>query len=278
MRKLLLALALFPLLASAETLPVAGATDARVRKVSYNPNQVVRIPTFYGVSTHIQFEADEALVDVASGDDSAWEIKPRKTHLFIRPMLDQADTNLTVTTTKGRVYQFILEVQKLNDKDPSAWRDKGNIYSLSFTYPEVEEAKAQAAANKRLAADQQQEAEKRLAAAKQHGSNIDYWVAGNPDVSPTSVSDDGNFTRISFDRNRMMPAIYEEDFEGKEHLVPWNVEGNTIVLHRVYRKLILRKGNVVACLVNKGFSLDGGRDLDTGTVSSGVERVVKGGK
>lgn len=279
MRKLLLALILVPLLANAESLPVPGSTDPRVRKVAYNPNQVYRVPTFYGVNTHIQFESDEVLQDVASGDDTAWDIKPRKTHLFIRPLEHKPDTNLTVTTSKGRVYQFMLVLSKLDEKDENAWRNGELIYSLSFTYPEVEAARAKTALAESDAKAKQKLAEAKLHAGRLDGqSNEDYWIAGNPDASPTRVTDDGSFTRITFSHGRRMPAVYEVDQAGNEHLVPWNVEGNTLVLHRVYRKLVLRKGDAVACLVNKSFSLDGGRDMESGTVSPNVERVVRGAK
>ncbi|MGV8294310.1 TrbG/VirB9 family P-type conjugative transfer protein, partial [Pseudomonas aeruginosa] len=66
--------------------------------------------------------------------------------------------------------------------------------------------------------------------------------------------DDGTFTRITFANNRRMPAVYEQDEKGNEHLVNWTVEGDSMIVHRVYRKLVLRKGDAVACLVNKGYS------------------------
>jgi type IV secretion system protein VirB9 len=55
-----------------------------------------------------------------------------------------------------------------------------------------------------------------------------------------------------------------------------NVEGNEIVVQRLVRQLTLRKGNAVACVVNKAFDLDGGKDNTTGTVAPDVERVIKG--
>lgn len=55
--------------AFAEVSPQRGAYDARVRIVDYNPNDVVRLTTFFGVSTHVQFGDKEKILDIATGDD-----------------------------------------------------------------------------------------------------------------------------------------------------------------------------------------------------------------
>jgi type IV secretion system protein VirB9 len=281
MKKLLLAVALaaaFPIVAQAEISPQRGAYDARVRVVDYNPANVVRLTTFYGVSTHIQFGDGEIIKDIATGDDQAWALVPRSgNHLFIKPRATNADTNLTVITNK-RVYQFALMVRDSDRKNQEAWRDPNLVFSLSFRYPDEELAKQQALAK----AEQQQaikrDVQSRLETAKSEVRNYDYWLAGALEVSPTEVHDNGRFTRLIFGNNRDMPAIYAVDSEGEESLINANVEGNAIVVHRVYRKLILRKGNYVACLVNKSFDFDKGRDNTSGTVAPDVQRVLKESK
>src|SRR3989338_4792029 len=111
-RFLIAALVLVPALACAEVSPQRGAYDARVRVVDYNPANVVRLTTFYGVSTHVQFGDGETIKDIATGDDQAWALITRSgNHLFIKPRATQADTNLTVITDK-RVYQFALVVRE----------------------------------------------------------------------------------------------------------------------------------------------------------------------
>ena len=116
----------------------------------------------------------------------------------------------------------------------------------------------------------------RLAAAKQMVGNTDYWAAGSAEITPTGASDDGRFIRLTFSNNRDMPAVYAVDGEGNEALVNTNVDGNMIVVQRMVRRLTLRKGIAVVCVVNKSFDLSGGRDNNTGTVSQSVERVIKG--
>lgn len=265
-----------PALAWAELTPEPGTLDPRVRVVDYTPLNVVKLSTFYGVSTHVQFGAGETIRDIAVGDDQAWKIVPRGNHLFIKPQATKADTNITVVTDK-RTYQFSLVVTPRQLKDATAWRDPNLIYSLSFRYPEEEAAKLAAKSKSDALKARLGEVTSKLAGAGKEGQNFDYWVAGSKEVSPTAARDDGRFIYLVFNNNRDMPAIYSVDDEGNEALINTNVvDGNTIVVQRLVRQLRLRKGNAVACVVNKAFDLDGGADNTSGTVAPDVERVLKG--
>lgn len=269
MKRIVLIGLLLPALALAEITPPKGNYDPRVRIVDYNPLNVVKLPTFYGVSTHIQFSPSETIRDVAVGDDQAWKVIPRGSNLFIKPQAEKADTNVTVITDK-RIYQFALVVQPRRVKDSTAWADPNLIFSLAFRYPEEEAAKATAAAK-------QSEIRGKLSDATKAGQNFDYWVAGSAEISPTSARDDGRFIYLTFTNNRDMPAVYSVDEQGNEALINTNViDGNTIVIQRMVRHLMLRKGSAVASVVNKSFNFDGGIDNITGTVSPDVERVIKG--
>jgi len=264
--------------ANAEVSPPRGAYDARVRVVDYNPQNVVRLTTFYGVSTHVQFGSGESILDIASGDDGAWKMVPRSgNHLFIKPQLDNADTNLTVVTSK-RTYQFALIVRPADRNDEKAWHDPNLIFSLSFRYPDEILAQQQADALALKKKADKQRINQRFEQAKLDGpgTNGDYWIAGAAEVSPTAAKDNGQFMRLTFANNRDIPAFFEEDSDGNEHKVATNVEGNVVVVHRMYRKLVMRKGNYVACLVNKRFAFDSGRDNTSGTSAPDVKRVIKG--
>lgn len=275
MKRLLCIVFLFPVLAWAELTPPKGRLDSRVRVADYHPAEVYKIRTFYGVSTHVQFGEGETMTDVALGDTEAWEVEPRKSHLFIKPKAQKADTNLTVVTNK-RVYQFALVVEPRGVRDDKAWKDPDLVYSLSFRYPDEEAARLSARATVAEATAARDKVKDRLAEAKKRDENRDYWVAGSEEVSPTAARDDGRFIYLTFSLNRDMPAVYAVDGEGNESLLNTNVEGNEIVVQRMVRKLILRKGKAVACVVNKSFDLNGGSDNTTGTVAPDVERVIKG--
>ncbi|MCB1965701.1 MAG: P-type conjugative transfer protein VirB9 [Candidatus Accumulibacter sp.] len=276
MKRLLLIGLLVPAMAMAEITPPKGDYDPRVRIVDYNPLNVVKLATFYGVSTHVQFADGETIRDVAVGDDQAWKVVPRGSHLFIKPQAEKADTNVTVITDK-RTYQFALVVQPRAVKDSTAWADPNLIFSLAFRYPDEEAAKAAASAQKEALQARLGEIKGKLSDATKEGQNFDYWVAGSEEISPTAARDDGRFIYLTFTNNRDMPAVYSVDEQGNEALINTNViDGNTIVVQRLVRRLILRKGIAVASVVNKSFDLGGGMDNTTGTVSPDVERVIKG--
>lgn len=275
MKKFVLLALLVPAMALAELDPAKGQYDARVRVVEYNPADVVKLTTFFGVSTHVQFGPKETIKDVAVGDEQAWAIVPRGNHLFIKPKAQKADTNVTVVTDQ-RVYHFALVVESRKITDATAWRDPSLVFSLSFRYPDEEATRLSAEAKAMEAKARQGEMKSRLGAAKGGEINRDYWVAGAEEVSPTAARDDGRFIYLTFANNKDMPAIYASDDEGNEALVNTNVEGNEIVVQRLVRKLTLRKGGFVACLVNKAFDINGGSDNTSGTVAPTVERVIKG--
>lgn len=274
--KIIVVLALLvPLAALAEITPMKGKYDPRVRIVEYNPLNVVKITTFYGVSSHVQFAEGETITDVAVGDDQGWKIVWRTNHLFVKPLAHKADTNVTVLTDR-RAYQFALVVQPKPVKDSTAWSDPDLIFSLQFRYPSEEASKQEAKANEESIKERLQEAK---VAQPRERHNKDYWVAGSEEVSPTAAHDDGRFIYLTFSNNRDMPAVYAVDNEGNEALINKNViDGNTIVVQRLVRRLILRKGGAVASVVNKSFDLDGGSDNTTGTIASNVMRILKGGK
>ena len=278
MKRLLLLALLLPAFALAELTPEKGEYDPRVRVVDYNPLNVVKLSTFYGVSTHVQFADAETIRDVAVGDDQAWKVVPRGNHLFIKPQATNADTNVTVVTDK-RTYQFALVVQPRPVKDSTAWADPNLIFSLTFRYPDEEAAKFAADAKKEALQTRLGEIKGKLTDAKEKGQNIDYWVAGSEEISPTAARDDGRFIYLTFSNNRDMPAVYSVDAGGNEALINTNViDGNTIVIQRLVPRLILRKGDAVASVVNKSFDLNGGVDNTSGTVAPDVERVIKGAR
>lgn len=269
----------FPMLAWGEITPQPGRFDPRVRMVEYNAQDVVNITTYYGVSTHIHFGEGEIIEDksIGAGDPDAWfiNVSGNKNNLFVKPKQKFADMNMTVITNK-RVYQFALNVDPHPLKNLKTWRSKLLTYSLSFVYPDEEQAKALSLTQIGDVRSRLGDVKEKLADAKREGQNFDYWMAGSEDISPTAARDDGRFTYLTFSNNRDMPAIYSVNNAGKEALINTNVDGNTIAVHRVVRKLVLRKGDAVVCVVNKSFDPDGGTDNTSGTIAPDVRRVIRG--
>jgi type IV secretion system protein VirB9 len=56
--------------------PSPGQRDARVRTVTYDPANVVKVNGVIRASTQVVFADDEEVAHVAIGDSVAWEVAP----------------------------------------------------------------------------------------------------------------------------------------------------------------------------------------------------------
>ena len=135
---------------------------------------------------------------------------------------------------------------------------KPPVYVVRFKYPEA--AVAAPAEPERKAVIRNQE----------------YWACGALELKPIEVFDDGVQTHLRFGSRGEWPAIFVANAEGSEGLVNFHAEGDVAVVHRVARRMVLSRGERVACVENRALAGPGGR-LPTGTVSDEVERVTRGG-
>ncbi len=259
----------------AEVLPPKGNTDGRVRVVDYDPMNVIRLVTQFGVSTHVEFPEEELVQDVAVGDDQAWKLVPRRNHLFIKPVAEKADTNVTVVTSK-HTYNFALTVKSQNGTADASWSDADLIYTLYFRYPGEERKKKEAAKKEKIQKEKEAVVKAEL---EQKGPirNIHYFRQGSDLIAPVEAWDDGRFTYLTFAQVQDIPAVYLEDDDGKEALVNTTFQDrSTIVIHRVVPRLIIRQGDQVARIENRSFTTEQ-KWTETGTTSPTIQRVEKTG-
>ncbi len=92
---------------------------------------------------------------------------------------------------------------------------------------------------------------------------------------PVAASDDGVHTRLSFAAKAEQPAVFILNEDGTESLLNFSMDEGDLILHRVARRLILRRGHLAGCVVNKGYTGSGER-LNSHTVSEDVERTTRG--
>lgn len=249
-------------LCSAEVFPVRGDGDPRVRSARYLPDEVYRVQGFVGYQIDFQFEPGESFVGLAAGDIEGLMFVAQDNHLFLKPRVAFVGTNLTILTTR-RQYQFDYTA---SSRRPAS-TDPDLIYAIRFEYPSQKPSQNTAAPD---AIDQ------RLAMAPSMRSrNTDYWFCGNSELKPVSAWDDGVHTHIRFDVTAEWPVIFVLGSDGAESLLNFNVEDGDVVVHRVARQFVLRRGALSACVVNKGFA-ESGRRLDSGTIAPDVERDAKG--
>ncbi len=247
----------------AETIPPRGEVDARVRVVPYNPDDVFKLHGYVGYQIHIQWAHGEELVSLGAGDAAGFDIGAEKNHFFIKPTQEKVSTNLTVLTNR-RAYHFDYKVSK-----PPANRKTADdlVYSLRFVYPDDD--------TKHTAVDiERRQAEARLTNTRAP-TNTDYWFCGNPTLKPISAHDDGIHTRLKFPARTDFPAIFVKNDDHSESLLNFSVEHDEVVIHRVARRLVLRRGQLVGCVVNQAFE-GGGERPPSNTTAPTVHRNTLG--
>lgn len=250
--------------ANAAVVPPRGQLDSRIRTVVYDPDQVYRLRGYVGYQIHLQFAEGEEFVNLGTGDSGGFDVGAEKNHIFIKPKQEQVGTNLTVLTNR-RYYHFDYTVlRQLPDPEKEEV-----IYSVRFTYPQQETE-----INSRDL--QQKQTEERLRkAATERPRNLAYWYCGSRAIRPVSASDDGVQTRLKFGGRSDQPAIFVKNDDQSESLINFNIEQDEVVIHRVARQFVVRRGKLVGCIVNKAFD-GGGQRLDSGTVAPDVERRTQG--
>ncbi len=250
---------------TAATVPPAGKVDARVRVVAYNANDVVTLQGYVGYQIHLQFAEGEEFVNLGSGDNGAFDVGTERNHFFIKPKESHASTNFTVLTNR-RVYHFDYAV---STTAPAGAAIRRMIYSVRFVYPE-DDARAAAADRERRRAETRLERE-----AADRPRNTDYWFCGSDSLRPVSVYDDGVHTRLRFQARSEFPALFVQNDDGSESLLNFHVEEDEVVVHRVARRLVARRGMLVGCIVNRSFA-GGGARAPNHTTAPSVQRVITG--
>ena len=240
--------------AHAETQPDPGLLDPRIRTAPYSKDQVYRLVGFVGYQTDLEFESGETFAGLGAGDIEGLSFVAAENHLFLKPKAAKIGTNLTILTSR-RTYQVDYSASA---QHPDATEDV--TYALRFTYPVVASAADQAV--------------RVLEQPSSRPRNIDYWFCGDPSLRPSAASDDGVHTRLTFPGRAEQPAIFVLNEDGAESLLNFSMEEGDVILHRVARRLILRRGKLAGCIVNQGF-LGSGQALKSNTVTEGVERTTK---
>ncbi|HEY6451663.1 MAG TPA: TrbG/VirB9 family P-type conjugative transfer protein [Steroidobacteraceae bacterium] len=237
--------------------------DNRIRTVEYSADEIYRLRGYVGYEIDLQFEPGEAFVGLGAGDVEGLTYAAQDNHLFVKPKAQRVRTDLTVLTTR-RSYHFDYEV--LSAAGPR--NDAGDlIYTLRFAYP--------APAPVRNALAEANPDEELDGAAANAAVNRDYWYCGNDALRPLSAFDDGVHTVLHFNPRGELPAFFVRNEDGSESLLNFNVREGEVIIHRVARQLVVRRGKLAGCILNKSFG-GIGQELRSGTVSSKVERATRG--
>lgn len=222
--------------AFAEATPRPGRTDARIRDVTYNRDNVTAIDASYGTSTMIQLQSDEKIETLALGDAIAWKVEPNRKGdiIFVKPVEKNAQSNLNVVTSK-RVYIFLLR----SNTRPV----QGQTFAVRFRFPDDE------ADTRLLAAAKERAAYPNLKALNIANANSAYGYKGASANKPVTIFDDGTKTWFRFEGET--PAIYIVDGDRNENLVNLRTEGPYVVVDKVAAQWTLRNGQDATCIFNR---------------------------
>jgi type IV secretion system protein VirB9 len=248
--------------AMAEVVPTAAGLDSRIRVADYDAGQVYVLHGRVGYQIDIQFDPEETFVGLAAGDIEGLTFVAQGSHLFLKPKATGVLTNLTVLTSR-RQYQFEYSVPV-----PGTGSLPAVMYVVRFRYPATVAAVAAAAQSERNLEHQLDQAPE----VRSH--NTDYWYCGTELLRPAAAWDDGIQTHLLFGQRTEQPAIFVRNDDGSESLLNFSIDSGEVVIHRIARRLILRRGALTGCIVNKGFSGTGER-LPSGTIAPTVERATR---
>lgn len=244
---LVLSAALSSPFAMAEKTPINGSADSRIKTVAYNPNDVVNITSHYGFSTMIELGAGEEILTISIGDTVAWTFLETQNRIFLKPIEENANTNMQVVTSK-RVYNFALVA-----KEAYSHRSSELTFALKFRYPQEELAAEQLRFSKAQAERNHPSLVVPDHAFKAEDVNMEYTRKGSEIIAPSRVFDDGQFTYFAFNDTVPTPAIFAVDSEKNETLVNFHKKGKYIVVQRLAGQFTLRHGDDVTCIFNKSY-------------------------
>lgn len=236
----------------------ASAADSRLKSVPYSADEVYRLRGVAGYQIDLEFSSDERFVGIGSGDVEGVAFEAQDNHLFIKPHAINVRTNLTVLTTR-HIYHFEYSSSAARlENEP-----REIVYALRFVYPMPPISPpvviGAASATPAVATSRQEH-------------NTDYWYCGNRILQPSEAWDDGVHTHLRFDPQVELPAVFVRNDDGSESLLNFNVDKGEVVIHRIARRLVVRRGASMGCILNRGFSTTAA--LETGTVSRDVERTA----
>jgi type IV secretion system protein VirB9 len=250
----------------ARALPLACAADAggspgdtRIRSSVYAADEVYRLPAYVGFQIDLEFERGESFIGLGAGDVESLAFAAQDNHLFLKPRAAGVDTNLTVLTNR-RTYHFEY-LTSARRPEPGLTEV---IYVLRFVYPP---APAPEAGADRVARSFAQAAAERV-------RNLDYAYCGSAGLKPEAAWDDGVQTHLRFGARQELPALFVHNDDGSEALVNFNIEAGELVVHRIARRFIVRRGRLTGCIVNQRFA-GAGEQLGSGTVTPAVQRITR---
>jgi type IV secretion system protein VirB9 len=158
--------------------------------------------------------------------------------LFLKPILNFANTNMTIMTNL-RTYHFELDAL-----EAGSVQEDDVLFYIKFMYPESGDKNIVMFNTVKKRSDMPD-------LRNLDAYNFDYEFSGSENIAPIKVFDDGDFTYIQFgNSNYELPAIYMVDSSGYEALVNYRIVENYVVVEQIASQFTLRNGADIVCIYN----------------------------
>lgn len=219
----------------AENFPKAFSSDARIKEVLFQENNVVSLEAQTFITSQIQLGGNERVLDIEGGDTTSWMVThhPELPNMvFVKPTALNSKTNMTIVSNQHVYYFHLKSNANLNPNETPT-------YALKFIYSPHHEPLL-----------------KPKILSKNPISNLSpvhaaYRFSGSPQLLPQHVFDDGKFTYFELSQNGPVPAIFAvDDQSGKESTVNTRRQGKYLVVQRIAPQFTLRQGGLVTSVFN----------------------------
>jgi type IV secretion system protein VirB9 len=246
--------------AMSSQMPRYLGKEKKFRMFIYNPYDVYHFIGNYNYQAFLEFQGNvvaqannldnvmvktnsrspEQIIEVAIGNSDAWlwKIAENKNRLYLKPVSDNANTNMTIKTNLGRIYNF-----ELLARTPDGPNDNNLIFAYKFVYPDD--------TNKNILQFPKTPASDIPDMKNLSIYNFNYDFTGEPRIAPSKVFDNGEFTYMKFpSKGSELPAVFSVDSEGFESLVNFRIAGDYVIVERVSAQFTLRNGSDIVCIYN----------------------------
>ncbi|MDG1286069.1 MAG: P-type conjugative transfer protein VirB9 [Rickettsiales bacterium] len=230
---------LSPSAADALKSPRPQGVDGRIHTIMYAPDEVFKFTGHYGYQSSILLDVGEEIQTISMGDSVPWQITPSGNRIFLKPVEQDAQTNMTLLTNK-RTYLF-----ELHAEEAESIEDPNLIWVMKFIYP------TQTFVSKKKKKEKLRKPE----IDGYENFNFNYSIRGSQIFAPVKIYDDGEFTYFEFrDKNASIPAFYHVDAQNNEALINFRARGDKIIVERVSSRFTLRHGNEIVCVYNEALA------------------------
>jgi type IV secretion system protein VirB9 len=216
---------------------ISYAQEWTSRTVTYDPKDIVTIPTKIRFTTVVVLPESERIIDFVVGDKAFWVIEGIENFAYIKPSKAGASTNVTLITETAKLYSFVLNEVSEADGTPDLkvfiQDSEPELAPARPRFVRVEEADELRDALVQVVEDAEKDKER---FRRNYGKQLHFVYKFKENKEPFYVSaiyHDGKFTYIRSDAQEK-PALYEytED-NGTLNLVNFQMEDGLYVVPKV---------------------------------------------